>query len=207
MSNHGCPVVGVVSHDSFTLIGVRTALLKDRSYRLKCALRDSTTDVAGWARHHELSTLILDASALDLDEAAVECAALREALPEASVLVLVARAVEGTRDALVQAGAAGVVLRGPSLRELICAVHQVHRGGTFVSEALTRDPEPVGGLLTPRQAAVLGLIAKGLTTKGIAARLKLGTETVDTHVEAVLRKLNAANRPHAVFLALSHGLL
>jgi DNA-binding NarL/FixJ family response regulator len=147
------------------------------------------------------------ASALDLDDAALECAALHEALPETAVLVLVARAVEGTRDALLQAGAAGVVLRGPSLRELVCAVHQVHRGGTFVSEALIRDPEPAGGVLSPRQAAVLGLIAQGLTTKAIAARLQLGTETIDTHVEAVLRKLHAANRPHAVFIAVSQGLL
>jgi PAS domain S-box-containing protein len=61
--------------------------------------------------------------------------------------------------------------------------------------------------LTPRELEVLGLLARGLTTKSIAERLGLSRFTVRNHVQNVLSKLRVGNRTQAVSFALRHGLL
>ena len=50
-------------------------------------------------------------------------------------------------------------------------------------------------------------MAEGLSNAAIAGRLVLGVETVRTHVAAVLRKLGARDRTHAVVLAYAQGLV
>jgi DNA-binding CsgD family transcriptional regulator len=68
----------------------------------------------------------------------------------------------------------------------------------------TRD-NPAG--LTDRQVQVLGLLARGLTNSEIAARLVLSVRTVDSHVAAILGKLDASTRREAADRAASLGLL
>ena len=64
-----------------------------------------------------------------------------------------------------------------------------------------------GPALTRRETEVLVLMAKGLSNAAVAERLVLGTETVRTHVAALLRKLGAHDRTQAVVLAYEAGLV
>jgi DNA-binding NarL/FixJ family response regulator len=61
--------------------------------------------------------------------------------------------------------------------------------------------------LTPRQLEVLQLLARGITTDGIAADLHLSRETVRNHVRAVLERLGATSRLEAVAFARRDGLV
>ncbi|MCC3774257.1 response regulator transcription factor [Streptomyces sp. UNOB3_S3] len=61
--------------------------------------------------------------------------------------------------------------------------------------------------LTPRELTVLGLLAEGLTTQGIARRLLISPHTVNRHLEKVYRKLGTNNRVSTVLLAKQHGLV
>ena len=61
--------------------------------------------------------------------------------------------------------------------------------------------------LTGREAEVLSLLAEGLQLDEIAHRLGIGVETVRTHVRNASARLGAANRTHAVAIAIRQGLI
>ncbi|SER32171.1 response regulator transcription factor [Microlunatus flavus] len=119
--------------------------------------------------------------------------------------------------AALRAGAAGFVLKRATAAELVAAVRAVAAGASLLYPDAVRQlalaahrPSPApyeGPPLTPREAEVLALVAQGLTNAEVAARLVLGTETVRTHVAAVLRKLGARDRTQAVVLAYEVGLV
>jgi two-component system response regulator DegU len=59
--------------------------------------------------------------------------------------------------------------------------------------------------LTSKEVQILNHIAEGNTNKRIASILGISEQTIKNHVSAILRKLNANDRAHAVFLALRNG--
>ena len=61
--------------------------------------------------------------------------------------------------------------------------------------------------LTDREGEVLGLVARGLSNKEIAARLAITERTARTHVSNVLGKLGLASRTQAALYAVEHGLV
>jgi DNA-binding CsgD family transcriptional regulator len=61
--------------------------------------------------------------------------------------------------------------------------------------------------LSARELEVLALVAHGLSTDSIAGELFVTPNTVRSHVTSILDKLRARNRPHAVAIALSAGLI
>lgn len=61
--------------------------------------------------------------------------------------------------------------------------------------------------LTPREREVLGWVARGKSASGVADILKIAKRTVDEHVQTAIRKLGAANRTHAVAIALRDGII
>jgi LuxR family maltose regulon positive regulatory protein len=64
-----------------------------------------------------------------------------------------------------------------------------------------------GGLLTPKEARILALLAVGRANKEIARAMDIGEQTVKWHLKNVFFKLNAASRKHAVDRARLLGLL
>ncbi len=115
---------------------------------------------------------------------------------------------DATEDviAVVRAGARGYVTKTISAAELLDAVERVHGGDAvfsprlagFVLDAFSGElpapADPELDLLTAREHEVLRLIARGYTYKEIAGRLHLSVKTIETHVSAVLRKLQLSNR-------------
>jgi len=70
---------------------------------------------------------------------------------------------------------------------------------------MRRTMEAVVAPLTPRETQILNYIADGNTNKQIARILEISEQTIKNHVSAILRKLNANDRAHAVVLAIRHG--
>ena len=107
---------------------------------------------------------------------------------------------------IIRAGARGYVTKTISAEELSSAVHRVHDGDTvfsprlagFVLDAFAGDaPQPIDpelDLLSRRERDVLRYIARGYTYKEVAHELHISVKTVETHVSAVLRKLQLSNR-------------
>ena len=107
---------------------------------------------------------------------------------------------------VVRAGARGYVTKSIAPSELAAAIRRVNEGDAvfsprlagFVLDAFAGEgPQPVDpelDLLTQREKEVLRLIARGYIYKEIARRLHISVKTVETHVSAVLRKLQLSNR-------------
>ncbi|MFJ4437611.1 response regulator [Streptomyces sp. NPDC088923] len=121
----------------------------------------------------------------------------------------------------LRAGADGFLLKRARPEEIVHAVRVVAAGDSLLFPAAVRrlagqhggrhgGPAPVplaGASLTGREGEVLRLMARGLSNAEIAARLVVGTETVKTHVSAVLAKLGARDRTQAVVLAYDSGFV
>ncbi|MGW5460559.1 response regulator [Streptomyces sp. NPDC003996] len=120
----------------------------------------------------------------------------------------------------LRAGADGFLLKRARPAEIVHAVRLVAEGESLLFPASVRrlaarygdgDRPARAALerarLTEREAEVLRLMARGLSNAEIAARLVVGTETVKSHVSAVLGKLGARDRTQAVIAAYESGFV
>ncbi|MET9085891.1 response regulator transcription factor [Streptomyces sp. NPDC004237] len=118
----------------------------------------------------------------------------------------------------LRAGADGFLLKRARPAEIVHAVRLVAEGESLLFPASVRqlaarygEGGGRGGLgwarLTEREAEVLRLMAQGLSNAEIAGRLVVGTETVKSHVGAVLAKLGARDRTQAVIAAYESGFV
>jgi DNA-binding NarL/FixJ family response regulator len=139
--------------------------------------------------------------------------ALRDELPTVRFLALSVSDAAEDVIGVIRAGARGYVTKTISGSDLADAVVRVADGDVvfsprlagFVLDAFAAVPgkvvdEPVEGepddldVLTPREREVLRLIARGYAYKEIGRQLFISVKTVETHVSAVLRKLQLSNR-------------
>ena len=123
-------------------------------------------------------------------------------------------------QALVRAGARGLLLKDTDPAELVRAIELLARGDALLSPSLTRrliaelasipDPQlPSSELLdelTPREREVVGLVALGLSNADIAERLVITPATAKTHVSRAMLKLGAHDRAQLVVFAFHTGL-
>lgn len=120
---------------------------------------------------------------------------------------------------VVRAGARGYVEKSISTDDLVAAIHSVAAGepvfsprlAGFVLEAFSgRAPagavDPEVEQLTQREREVLRLIARGYAYKQAALKLEISPRTVETHVSAVLRKLQLSSRHELAHWANRRGL-
>ena len=128
--------------------------------------------------------------------------------------------------AIIRAGARGYVTKSIGPDELADAVRRVHEGDAvfsprlagFVLDAFAGEPvavsasveardDPELDKLTARERDVLRLIARGYTYKEIARRLEISVKTVESHVSAVLRKLQLSTRHELTRWASDRGVV
>jgi DNA-binding NarL/FixJ family response regulator len=139
--------------------------------------------------------------------------------PAPAVLALSVSDAAGDVVPMIRAGALGYVTKTIDTEELVAAIRRVAAGdayfsprlAAFVLQAFSADPAPAADdvleTLTPREREVLHHLARGYAYKRIAARLGIGTRTVESHVRAVLRKLQLSSRHEVSHWAATRGLI
>ncbi len=139
--------------------------------------------------------------------------AILEQYPQVQVLALTSFHDRERVRQVMQAGAAGYLVKGVSANELAEAIRVAHAGQTILSpeatQALITPDEPQNALsqeLTQREQEVLALLVKGLSNAEISQRLTISISTTKHHVSAILSKLGVTNRAEAMALALEQGL-
>lgn len=138
--------------------------------------------------------------------------------PATAVLVLTAYDEDEYVFALLEAGAAGYLLKDVRAEELVKAVRDVFAGESvlhpsiarkvvsrFARSAEGRDEEGTLEQLTERELEVLRAAAKGMTNQEIAAKLYISVRTVQAHLSNIFGKIGVGSRTEAVVHALRKG--
>jgi len=144
---------------------------------------------------------------------------IKAILPSTAVLILTAYDYDQYVFALLEAGAAGYLLKDIPSQKLVDAVRAVHAGESALHPVIARKAldhfvrnssktsELQAQPLTDREAEVLRLAAKGQSNRQIANKLGLSVRTVQAHLSNVFNKLKVGSRTEAVISALKNGLL
>ena len=105
----------------------------------------------------------------------------------------------------LEMGASGYLLKRTPPDEILKAVSEVHHGGAPMSGYIARQvvqsfakrTNPASPDLTPREAEVLALVAKGYINKEIADKLGISLETVRSYLKNTYEKLHVRSRTEA----------
>jgi two-component system response regulator NreC len=120
----------------------------------------------------------------------------------------------------MEVGANGYVLKDSPAPQLIAAVRDVYRGGSYLSPRMlsqlvddfrtrvkTTDRMPRFATLTPREKEVLKMLAEGNSVKEVATQLNLSVKTVEAHKFNLMRKLDIHNKAHLVQYAIQKKVI
>ena len=171
------------------------------------------------------SRTAIDVVALDLDLAGEDGLAvgrqLREQWPDLGIVVVTAAADDSRVAEAVQMGVRGWVAKQSAIESLLTAVRGAARGETHLPAALltrvlvslsqqgrssTPEAEAIA-ILTARELDVLRCLIEGMSRNEIGALLHVSPNTVRTHIQSILHKLNVHSALTAVAFARRAGVV
>ena len=145
---------------------------------------------------------------------------IRKERPESKVVFLSMYDDEDYLAECVEIGASGYVLKDSPSDQLVTAIREVHRGGSYLSpRLLTRlvdgfrvqgrnaVRQPRFGTLTKREREILKMLAEGKSVKEIATGFDLSVKTVEAHKFNLMRKLDIHNKAQLVQYAIQKKII
>lgn len=198
--------------------GLRYVLSRDAAFAVVAEAADASEAVHK-VRAEQPDVVILDismpgASGLEI------LGQLRAAAPGARILMLSVHDDEEYVLRSVRAGAQGYLRKDSPPAELRRAIRVLHEGGSFFSESVAgrltsalrheqraQQRQNLVAHLSTREREVLVQIARGATSKEIAQRLGISPRTVESHREAVGRKLGVRGVAALTRIAIDEGLV
>ena len=143
---------------------------------------------------------------------------IKEIAPDTAILILTAYDDDEYVLGLLNAGAAGYLLKSARGRDLVGAIRAIRSGESvlhpkIIAKLLKRaaiapaeEHKPLE-LLSGRESEVLRLVALGMSNREIAEKLFLSQRTVKAHLTNVFNKLSVASRSEAIIKGLQWGLV
>ena len=143
---------------------------------------------------------------------------LHEHLPEIPVVILTMHADREVLARAIRAGAAGYLVKDCSTDEVVRTVRLAASGETALSPELAASmlaeaqradtpAEELEPIISKREEEVLQLVADGLSTSEVAAKLYISIKTVKNHLASIYEKLDSRDRTQAVLRAVRMGII
>ncbi len=143
---------------------------------------------------------------------------IKHSSPTTAVLILTAYDDDRYVVGLLQAGAAGYLLKSATGRQIVEAIRSVATGESVLDPAATRrllaclarhpnggPPDDGSGILSQREMEILRLASQGMSNKEIARALTLSMPTVKAHFVNIFNKMGVGSRTEAVLCGLRKG--
>jgi DNA-binding NarL/FixJ family response regulator len=187
--------------------GIAAALLAQGGIEVVASAANGEEAIALFARHRpDVSLIDLQMPVKDGLEAIIGIRALH---PDARIVVLTTFSGDARVAAALKAGAAAYLLKDVLGAELLRTIRGVYQGASVLAPAARREVEDhhAADKLSARELEVLRLAANGNSNRAIGEALSISEPTVKTHMSAILVKLGASDRTHAVTLAVKRGYI
>src|SRR4051794_7522294 len=212
------PAVRVLVADGQALVRAGFRALLEADGQIVVGEASTGEEAVALARSLRPDVVLIDATLPGLD--CVEATGRMLADPGVAVMLLTATELDERIFATLRAGARGQLLRDTEPAELVRAIELLARGDALLSPSITRRliaelasvpaphlPRPdLLDELPPREREIVALVALGLSTAEIAARLVITPATSKTHVSRAMLKLGAHDRAQLVVFAFHAGL-
>jgi DNA-binding NarL/FixJ family response regulator len=169
------------------------------------------------AKQLDPDVVILDISMPSLNGIDAACQ-MRSTKSRAKLIFLTMHSEASYAARSLEAGASGFVLKHSAASELVTAIQEALKGGTYITPQIAgelvdsfRRGAPGGGAalseLTPRQREVLQLVAEGRSAKEIAALLRISRRTAEFHKARLMEVLGLQTTAELIQYALRVGLI
>ncbi len=214
--------VMIIDEQAYFRAGVRQALSEqDNIEVLEC---DPTKDTIGTIEANLPDVTLLGSdlathSGLDLGRK------IARNFPNTRVIILSPDPNDEDLFEVIRSAAVACLRKNSTAEELLDTINRAAHGEYPINESVMNRPkvarhvlqqfkdmaslgdrmEAIVAPLTQRETQILNYIADGNTNKQIARILNISEQTIKNHVSAILRKLNANDRAHAVVLAIKRG--
>jgi two-component system, NarL family, response regulator NreC len=146
---------------------------------------------------------------------------IRKERPDTRVVFLSMYDDEDYLAECVDIGANGYILKESPVEQLVTAIREVHRGGSYLSPRLLTKlvddfrlqgrggaaRQPRFNTLTKREREILKLLAEGMSVKEIAASFNLSVKTIEAHKFNLMRKLDIHNKAQLVQYAIQKKII
>ena len=135
--------------------------------------------------------------------------------PGSKILALTALSDQAVAHEAVRLGFRGYLTKDTSVAQFVDSVRSVvdghlvmpHRLGPAANGRREDDAALLAAQLTPREREVLSLLVQGSDGRTVAKRLRISRNTVRTHVQSILTKLQVHSRLEAATFAVRHGIV
>ncbi|MFC5460988.1 response regulator [Massilia niabensis] len=187
--------------------GIASVLLAQGGIEIVASASNGEEAIAHFARHRpDVSLIDLQMPVKDGLEAIIGIRALQ---PEARIIVLTTYSGDARVVAALKAGASSYLLKDVPGEELAATVRRAYNGASVLAAVARREVEGhyPADKLSVRELDVLRLAANGNSNRIIGEALSISEPTVKSHMSAILVKLGASDRTHAVTLAHKRGYI
>jgi DNA-binding NarL/FixJ family response regulator len=216
------PPIGVLIVDDQPLVraGLRMILELEPDIDIVGEAADGNDAVTVAGETHP-DVILMDVRMPNMDGLEATRRIVRDPEHGSRVLILTTFDLDAYVYEALLAGASGFVLKDIAPEQLVDAIHVIANGEALLSPTVTRrlieefvrrPPEvatpPPRELeaLTPREAEIMRLVARGLSNAEIAAQAFVSEPTVKTHVARILMKLGLRDRVQVVVYSYERGL-
>jgi len=198
--------------------GVRTLLAAEPDLEIAGEAKDAA-EAVNLSRQNRPDVVLMDIGMTGMSSFEAT-RVIRKERPETRVVFLSMYDDDEYLAECVSIGASGYILKESPAEQLLTAIREVHRGGSYLSPRLltrlvddfrTQGREQVRqprfGTLTKREREILKMLAEGQSVKEIASAFDLSVKTVEAHKFNLMRKLDIHNKAQLVQYAIQKKII